>query len=321
MKKSIKEYIRNLIFVFRQRGGFHDEENSLLKKYYNASAKSVKHQIVFMVDGRSVHGGLADRLKGICTLYEYAKSHNIPFRIYFKYPFLLQKYLEPNKYDWIISDEELDYNKNGCKCILLNTHQLPREFHKLYLDIVCKKYTQLHVYSNSDIYIDKFYENFHELFKPSERVRHDLEKNLNAIGAKFVSITYRFQQLLGDFKERNYKTLDETSKDELIIKSLKLIEEVHEKHPDKRILITSDSISFLERADKYEYVYIIPGVVVHMDYTSDADYIAYEKSFIDLLMLSHAEKIYLAYTGLMYRSGFAYCASLIGNVEYEEIKY
>ena len=43
------------------------------------------------------------------------------------------------------------------------------------------------------------------------------------------------------------------------------------------------------------------------------------KSFVDLFVLSKAEKIYLLQTGNMYHSGFAQCASMVENIPYEEI--
>lgn len=321
MGLHIKDKVNNLLRLYQEHGGFHDEENKLRKEFYQVSEEKSHYLLVFMVDGRSVHGGLADRLKGICTLYEYSKQQGIPFRINFTYPFLLQDYLEPNKYDWTLKEGELAYNLNDCKPVLLNTHQFPRRLHTCYLERMICKYRQLHLYSNSDIFNNKFHQNFHELFKLSDQLAKDIQVNLDAIGGNFVSITYRFQQLLGDFKERDYKILSADEKKKLIEDSLKVIENVHKKYPQFKVLVTSDSTFFLKTANKYDYVYIIPGNVVHMDYTSDADFRTYEKSFIDLLTLSHASKIFLAYSGQMYKSGFAYCASLIGNVEYEEIKY
>lgn len=321
MELRIKSVFKNYLRIYLEKGGFHKEENELRKKFYTESETHVRRMIIFMIDGRSVHGGLTDRLKGICSLFQYAKQKNIPFRINFCYPFKLQDYLEPNKYDWTLQNNDITYNITACKPVLLNTHQFPRKMHKMYLDYMVQKYKQLHIYSNTDIYNEKFYQNFHELFRPTLKLQRDLEKNLSDIGSDFISVTYRFQQLLGDFKERNYPTLNEGEQKKLIRASLKVIDFIHNKYPEKRVLVTSDSVKFLKEASIISYVYVIPGSVVHMDYISDAEYDVYEKSFIDLLMLSHADKIYLAYSDIMYHSGFAYCASLIGNVEYEEIKY
>ncbi|MBO7293794.1 MAG: hypothetical protein J6U65_00085, partial [Bacteroidaceae bacterium] len=97
--------------------------------------------------------------------------------------------------------------------------------------------------------------------------------------------------------------------------------EIRERnHPDTRVLITSDSTTFLQRvAAQLPYVFTIPGKVVHMDYTLDANFEIYMKSFVDLLTLSHAQKVYLLKTGDMYKSGFAKRAAKISDAAYQEI--
>ena len=95
-----------------------------------------------------------------------------------------------------------------------------------------------------------------------------------------------------------------------------------ERHPDNKILVTSDSGRFLQEITKQlDFVRIIPGKVVHMDHTANAAFDTYMKSFEDMLLLSKADKIYLLQTGDMYHSGFAKRASMINNKEYEEIRF
>ncbi len=69
------------------------------------------------------------------------------------------------------------------------------------------------------------------------------------------------------------------------------------------------------------YVRIISGKVVHMDYTLNASYDVYLKSFVDMMTLSHAEHIYLLRTGKMYKSGFAFRAAAINKTLYECIEF
>ena len=51
------------------------------------------------------------------------------------------------------------------------------------------------------------------------------------------------------------------------------------------------------------------------------DFETHLKSFVDLLMLADAEKLYLLVTDDMFHSGFAESASLINNRPYEVIKW
>ena len=98
-------------------------------------------------------------------------------------------------------------------------------------------------------------------------------------------MVFRFQQLLGDFKEDGYQIL--SVQKELIEKCINKVEELYVLyHSGQKILVTSDSITFLKTIRKQKnYVSIIPGKVVHMNYTSEAEYKVYMESFIDLLML------------------------------------
>lgn len=134
-------------------------------------------------------------------------------------------------------------------------------------------------------------------------------------------MVFRFQQLLGDFKEQGYKVLSKEEQEELVKKCIEKVNTLHEeRHPDDIILVTSDSGRFLQEITRQlNYVRIIPGKVVHMDHTADAAFDTYMKSFEDMLLLSKADKIYLLQTGDMYHSGFAKRASMINNKEYEEI--
>lgn len=159
------------------------------------------------------------------------------------------------------------------------------------------------------------------MFQPTAPLLAAIEYNQKQIGNKFIAMVFRFQQLLGDFKEEGYKILSDNEQGALIKKCIGEVKELHdERHPNKIILVTSDSGRFLQEITKQlDYVRTIPGNVVHMDHTANAAFDTYMKSFEDMLLLSKADKIYLLQTGDMYHSGFAKRAAMINNKEYEEI--
>ena len=68
-----------------------------------------------------------------------------------------------------------------------------------------------------------------------------------------------------------------------------------------------------------EYVYVIPGAVVHMGFTFDASRDIYIKSFIDYFMLSYAKKVFQMTDKLLFLSGFPKRAAMLTNAPYEEI--
>ena len=148
-----------------------------------------------------------------------------------------------------------------------------------------------------------------ELFKPgpvlSERIRVIQEK----IGCNYYAAVFRFQNLFGDFQEYRYKSLN--SKDDaeqLIGKCLDAVEQVKVVHGNLPLLVTSDSVTFLQRVVQIEGVHIIPGTLVHMDEHKNSvpqdPYATYLKSFLDFYMLSEAQKIYRIGTSYMYPSKF-----------------
>ena len=251
--------------------------------------------------------------------------HNVPFYIHFDYPFSLADYLPAGKYNWNIADDELSYAPQQASPVLLMLHLLPSKLHKLYLQKLHKAalHKQLHVYSNTLIYDKHYSQAFGELFSLAQPLKEAVAHQLQAIGEPFVAMVLRFQQLLGDFKEGDYEVLPPQQREALILKCIRQIDHIHSTQaPNHLVLITSESTTFLQRvAAALPYVRIISGKVVHMDYTLDASYDVYLKSFVDMITLSHAQKIYLLQTGKMYKSGFAYRAAAINDTAYEYVKF
>lgn len=322
--QETKKVIKGLFLIYcSTKKGFHKEEIRLTNKYYTNSNKTieiVRPSIIFMIDGRSIHGGLSDRLRGLCSIYEFCKKKQIPFYINAVYPFKLQDYLEPNIVKWQISPCQISYNPQNAIPICINDYQLPTIIHSLYLNKIAKIKKQIHIYSNTN-FNDSYYSlNFNDLFQPSHKLQQAINNNLSKINQPYISIVFRFQQLLGDFKEVGYKILPHDKRIILINKCIEKVKEIHNiYYKDKQILVTSDSITFLNEINKLDFITIISGKVVHMDHTSDAPYEVYMKSFIDMFMLSKSEKILLFQTDDMYHSGFAKRAAMINNTPYEEI--
>lgn len=325
--KHLRSFLRGVYYLlFRPNKGFVKEEKQLIEQYYSdesSLANMSETTVILMIDGRSVHGGLTDRLRGITTVYQYCKRNGIRFKLKYNYPFQMSDYLEPAVYDWRIAENEICYNRSQAAVLVLNDYMLDVRLHKYYLKNFIHKNRgkQIHVYSNT-YFLDKYFsQSFRELFRPSLPLRKAIDLNLAHIGKKYVAMVFRFQQLLGDFKEDGYQVLEKQEQNILMSKCIEKVKELRASHhPDDIVLVTSDSQKFLnEIVSQLDFVRIIPGKVVHMDHTSGAAFDTYMKSFVDLFLLSKASKIYLLQTGKMYHSGFAKRASMINDVTYEEI--
>ena len=74
-----------------------------------------------MADGKRMHGGLADRLRGICSLYESARDSGMDFRIFSGSHSGLRTHLIPAGYDWRIADNEISFNSVTSRPVHMDT--------------------------------------------------------------------------------------------------------------------------------------------------------------------------------------------------------
>ncbi len=331
--------IHFLIYVYPNPKKYPNEPTKHIFKNYsleNPNKDISGRTVILMVDDDANPYGLSDRLQGAIFAYNCIKELSkegidVDFKINFTYPFELSQYLEPNTYDWKISPDQISYNSAQAEGIPFNyfgkkilRDQLNRSCLKRCIrNSSCQ---QIHVYTNRfDRRKELFSTSFNELFKPTARLQEALNPHLQALNAKgpYLNTTLRFQNLLGDFLEGDErKSLDnEEQKQDLIERCMAQIEKMHEANPDKMILVTSDSRTFLNMVNKKEYVYTIDGELVHMAYTTESLFETHQKAFVDYLMIAGAEKIYCLRTGKMYPSGFPYTASMINNRPFKRIEF
>lgn len=325
---DIKNVFQNF---FTMRGRWQREGDELLIHYSTDAphATNQRKMIVCMVDGKRKQGGLADRLRGIVSTYYVCKQLGYDFRINFVHPFPLVDYLVPNTYNWRVTQEELCFNSNDAEpmfCGSQATHVEPK-FQELWIKKRCRQaHKQLHVYTNAHIlrHGDTFRQCFQELFRPSEALQAALDKQAEVLGTDYYAATFRFQQLLGDFKEEAHFTIlppDEAQR--LMDRCVEQIEKLHQRLPEKKtILVTSDSEHFLQYASsRLDYVYVVSGPLAHMDWTEDIPFETNLKSFLDFYMIGRAKRAYLFQTGKMYNSGFPRRAAQAGGVPFKHVRF
>ncbi|MDE7337759.1 MAG: hypothetical protein K2M92_00565 [Bacteroidales bacterium] len=273
---------------------------------------------VVCVDGRQYHGGLCDRFKGIITLYAYCKQRGLGFRIRHEHPFPLEDYLIPASYDWLLKPGEWTTNIRYCRFFHMRGENLAVRLRKLHTAKQIRysgNRNCLHILNQDKGTNYKWGELFRELFQPAPDMAARLERLKAEIGAPYHASVFRFQNLLGDFKEYHYKALEsEEAREELISKCLSALKKRMEECGGKPMLVTSDSVTFLEAAARIPGVYTIPGTVAHMGgggKVAENSYEVYMKSFLDFYMLSDAESIACIGTPQMYPSAFPAYAALV----------
>ncbi|MBQ7471813.1 MAG: hypothetical protein IJS97_05230 [Prevotella sp.] len=326
--KDIQNVFQNL---FVMRGRWQREGDELLIHYSKDAPRATNKtkQIICMLDGKRKHGGMADRLRGIVSTYYIAKQLGYDFRINFVHPFPLIDYLVPNKVDWRISQEELCYNSEDAEPMFCGSQATHVEtwFQKTWIRKRClKAHKQLHVYTNAHILRlgNQFRNCFNELFRPSDALQKALDEQLALIGSEYDAMTFRFQQLLGDFiEESHFLILSPEEAQKLMERCVEQIEKLHDKLKEKRrFLVTSDSVRFLKYAsERLDYVYVVSGSLAHMDWTENIPFESNLKSFLDFYLISKAQRAFLFQTGKMYNSGFPRRAAQMGGVPFKHIRF
>ena len=308
-------------------------EKYVILKYYNQKTNCIpsKKTIIYIANGFCNHAGLCDRLKGITALYDWSMKFGIEFRIHHIHPFDLSNYLIPNQYDWTINEKEICYNRKWSSVNHLMLNNLVRKqiesneiitLEKLWVHKRIKtQKKQMHFYTNMYPENEFVFGNcFQILFKPSPKLEKALNLHQEVIGGSYISISFRFVQLLGDFKDCDGITLSSEDQENLIIRSIEVIKKIRKNNPTiPKILITADSSTFLERARILPYAYIIEGRTGHINFENSDE--VNMKTFLDFLMISKAQKVYLAKSFNMYNSDFARRAAMINNRPFELFKY
>jgi len=322
--------LQQIIFLCGRRGFlrfcFNSYREFLLRKAHdNQNFHSSFKGVIFCIDGKVKHGGLADRFHGLLCTYALCKIHHLPFKINWTYPFNLSTFLQPNSYDWTIEVNELSYSKSEyIPKVELGNYDWYKNFKTL-----TKKRKQIHFYANVRVLKEiNFYYQTHfsyqqlydELFLPSVRLSEKLRHIKLSLPDKYISFCFRFRNCLGDFHEANSQPLSQTEQDELLRYALTQIEAL-KNTTGKEVVVTADSPTFLSKCQSQNGTYIclqnLTNGGVHMDYTDCNNDDVFEQSFIDYYALSRGEKIYVCTGKHMYISSFPlFAANITGKMLY-----
>ncbi len=295
---------------------------------YTRYAKSTNghKRVICIHDGKLKTGGLVDRLRGIISVYSICKEYNLDFKILFTQPFPLDRYLIPNSVDWRISSDELNYNlkeTNICLIDSINGSKYEAQKQEEWFRKELKKnYREFHIYTNAHFsYNHNFAQLFTELFAPSTLLQQLIDKEKNNLGEGYISTSFRFLDLLNDFNETSGRNivLSKAEQTQLINKNIEQLNILHNKFPQKKILVNSDSCTFLQEAAKLNFTYIIPGEIRHVDSSDVIKEHTHDKTFTDFFMIANAAEIFLFITGGMYNSGFPFAASRLYNRPFHKI--
>ena len=316
----INHYLKTIAYlVFKNKYPYKWGEINEIQTEFKSNQK----KIVYICDGLKNHGGLSDRFKGLLTTFSEAKRLKLPFYIYWTSPFQLSDFLIPaSKIDWRINSKHIHYNYKYSFPFILDISPVHyKNVIKKYLFRYClKDKRDILVYSNLMHEKKNISALFHELFKPSDYLKENIDKYLNDIGTSYYSYTFRFGNLLGDFTDIVGHPLINKDKNELIEHNLEELKQLLENLPEThKALITSDSFYFLQKVKKLDRrICLVEKELMHIDFydNNKATKEIWLKSFLDFFLIMRADKIFQLRTGEMYNSSFPSFAATIGRKEY-----
>lgn len=287
-----------------------------------------RKRVIYLCDGRTLAGGLADRFKGILSLYAICQEMDYDFRIHYTSPYLLEDFLQPAEHDWRISAGDL-HPSESAMLVLENTDDAAYQTRKQVQWLrhrLAESPEEVHVITNSNYAYDRDYSAmFRQLFRFSPYLQRALDDEMLKFsgGRPYISVSARFLSLLGDFRETgNNDSLPEEQAADLLERTLEQLHLLHTERPDYTILVNSDSHRFLRCAEALPYTYVVPGQVAHTDLMKRQGAEAMHlKLFLDFFLISRAEHVYLLQSGNMRESGFPYAAARIGGCPFEVRKF
>lgn len=333
INRIIEKILTEVNYAFFRRYRYARTVRRHLARFYTdfePEAANESKMIIYMADGAIYRSGLADRIRGMLTLYDYCKAHGLDFRINFTDPFPMERFLVPAQYNWQLKPGELSKNKHNSIPVYVDTRRDIGEREKRWQEATydyyfSKDFKQAHVYTNFDYAEEKFTLLFKELFRLSPILQRNLDEATRRLGDSYISVSTRFLELLGDFVEPKpiVAPLSETECKKLIELCLSKIREIHklECREGEKILVTSDSMRFLNAASKLDFVEIIHGKVAHFSVSNESREESDMKTMVDFFAISRARKSFLLVSGDMYPSNFSKRAAQIGGHEFVEVKF
>lgn len=249
-----------------------------------------KNGVYFIINENNSHNGITDRLKAIVGLYYIAKQNNVGFHLIHTAGFDIREYLKPNKVDWSASLSDIS---------VLPWRRRQLEYRPPYtgipelksgLQYICRRYIgknnieMLNVPEWERIWRESFW----DLFLPSERILDALSEA--GMPDHYTAVNVRFINSLGFFEQTDYNSpLPEEEKIMLIETVLKKVAAC-EKESELPIVVSSDSVCFLEAAAERGFRTIDRKGIGHVMFLN-ADEDIYFKTFVNFFLLAQADKV------------------------------
>ena len=292
------------------------------------SKDKLKDTVFFIIDPRYQQAGLADRLKAIVNTYYIAKNNNLAFKLYFKHPFDIERYLQPNNVNWRCSLDDLDCSIWASKLLEYRAqYPLPVlhkgcQYHYYWYqgnDAIRLYYAKTNFETPDECWHDEFRNCFNELFNQT-LLLESIVASTGLVERSYISVHFRFVNLLGNFEgnTRKFPTLDKEAQERLIEKCLDCLKTISEDNQGLPIYVFSDSSKFLQKCTQRGYNKISGDSISNIASSSSVE--AEDKTMLDFFTIGRSKKVYSVVLSGMYGGVFSQYAAMIGGAVFERIE-
>lgn len=303
--KLFLRYFKNFIFL-----------NKKIKK-------SKRKKTLIYYSGSDVYcGGVADRIRGVLSLYKVSIILGCEFKIVSKDGLDFSEYFDLAKNDW---NNPVDYSLSSVwDSYYSGSTSASNQFNDIIFFI--KKhfvfFDNIFYTTNANICEGEEYGRyFNSLFSFKKDIENEAISYQKKLGNKYSAIVLRFQNLLADFDEPGYYPLEENEANILKAKSSQMVNKIINNTPDINFYVASDSIKFLRSIKIMEKIIVVDQEMHHPESVqADSSHI-YRKSFIDLYLLMGAKNITNLVGPKMYESGFPKISALIAGCKIDVIYF
>lgn len=297
---------------------------SMYKPFELRGKSKEKRLICYYRKGSPDCPGLADRLKAMVTGYIIAAENNRPYYIYHDHGFDIQDYLVPNSVNWWIEHKDISLGLNTVARLwytdkMVHLDESVKEYHSLCGgDITAQLFGEL-----KDKY--DFSCVFHQLFTPSARLQQLIDQTCAEYDLQedsFVAVHIRFLDFFENVEQptdtvyTKHASVEEQR--EMIGSIHQTIEKILARHAGKRVLLFSDSKTFLD-APHPGNVIVLPGKVGHIYAHAGEDDVT-AKAFLDMFIISRAVHVYSIIGPDTHASGYSYMGARIGGKPFTRVE-
>lgn len=279
---------------------------ALVENITTDASKREAHRPLVIIDVDKITNGFADKFKGTLSIIECCQNIGLDYVIKFNKPFKFSKY-----YYFKVFDKDIASLTNYCDLGTLHLSSL--ESLEGILQSVRDTYDYIIISSYTNVFTKK--ETYAENFIRTPFLSNELSKYKQIIGGNYISISFRFVNSLGDFKDPSSfnQTLPDKEQNLLMQKCKnELIKFIENKKNNQKFLVLSDSSKFLNYIKEIPNVYVFTENIAHVGaikiISEDSEKL-YVKTLIDFNLIIDALETYRFETEHLYRTGFPIVAA------------